>query len=454
MISLLPPGPRGHPILGSIRDIQRENIGTFMTAFAEYGDIVSFRGPLKIDLVVHPDGVKHVMQDNHKNYPRPGKVQRCLATIVGSGLVAAEGPQWVRSRRLAQPAFHSDVLARCGETFTRSAALALDRWEAKQAAGIPIDVKSEMMHLALTNLSLALFESDLGSRLDRIEPAVADLLRFTNRRLTSPIDPYLVPSPQRRNFNKALSTLDSVLYPMVAQRRRTPGGTDLVSRLVDAIDTETGARFSDEQVRDQVSGFFVAGHETVSSALTWTNYLLSLHPDAWRRLKSEVDQVLGDRTPTVDDLPRLGYTTRVLKEAMRLYPPIFVYMRCATSNDTILGYRVPAGQWVVICPYVTHRHPDFWENPEAFDPDRFTAERGAGRPRMAYLPFGGGPRKCIGDSFAMLQMPLVLAMIVQRFRLELLGGTRVVPEPAISLRPRDPVLMRVSPAQSVRAVAV
>ena len=139
---------------------------------------------------------------------------------------------------------------------------------------------------------------------------------------------------------------------------------------------------------------------------------------------------------------------------MRLYPPIFVYMRCATSDDTILGYRVPAGQWVVICPYVTPRHPDFWENPEAFDPDRFTAERSAGRPRMAYLPFGGGPRKCIGDSFAMLQMPLVLAMIVQRFRLELLDGTRVIPEPAISLRPRDPVLMRVSPAQSVRAVAV
>jgi len=190
-----------------------------------------------------------------------------------------------------------------------------------------------------------------------------------------------------------------------------------------------------------VIGFFIAGHETVSSALSWTWYLLSQNPESWRRLRAEVDEVLGGRTPTAEDVPKLDYTTRVLLESMRLYPPIFVLMRCAKEDDEVGGYHVPAGANIVLCAYVTHRHPDFWENPEGFDPDRFTPERSAGIHRMAYFPFSGGPRKCIGNSFAMMQMPIVLAMVTQRFRLNLLPGERAVPEPAISLRPRDPLMM-------------
>jgi len=440
--TLAPPGPRGHPILGSIREIQRDNVGAFMSAFRSYGDIVRFRGPLKIDLVVHPDYVKHVLHEQHKNYPRPSAVQQKLATIVGQGLVAAEGNQWRRSRRLAQPAFHHDRLARFASTITATTAEMLDGWEAHCSDGQPIDVKSQMMHLSLQNLARSLFASDLRTEVDRIEPAVANALQFTHRRMTSPVDPYRVPSRGSRAFTSSLQTINSVLYPMITARRRTGGEGDLVSMLIKAVDEETGESFTDRQIRDEVSGFFVAGHETVSSALTWTCYLLSLNPVSWRRLHDEVEQVLGGRVPTVADLPELTYTTMVLQEAMRLYPPIFVYMRCAAKDDMIGGCLVPAGRWVVVCPYVTHRHPTFWENPEAFDPERFSAERSAGRPRTAYLPFGAGPRKCIGDSFAMMQMPLVMAMIVQRFRLDMVDGLRVRPEPAISLRPRDPVLMR------------
>jgi cytochrome P450 len=443
--TLLPPGPRGHPVLGSIREIQRDNVSAFMEAFRHHGDIVNFRGPLRINLLAHPDYVQHVLRDQHKRYPRPRKVQGCLSTIVGDGLVAAEGTAWLRSRRLTQPAFHRDILRRFGESFTTSTAELLDGWERRARDGEPLDIKSEMMHLSLANLARALFKAEWTYEVSRIEPAVQEALSFTHRRMTSPVDSLKFPSAARARFRGALETINSLLYPMVAERRRDGGGNDLVSLLIDAVDPESGGTFTDEQIRDEVSGFFVAGHETVSTALSWTWYLLSLNPESRRRLQAEVDEVLAGRVPTVDDLPKLTYTTMVLQESMRLYPPIFVYMRCAAQDDVIGGYHIPEGRWVVVCPYVTHRHPEFWDNPEGFEPERFTPENSANRHRMAYLPFGAGPRKCIGDSFAMLQMPLVVAMIAQRFRLDLVEGQQVVPEPAISLRPRDPLMMRLRP---------
>ena len=221
--------------------------------------------------------------------------------------------------------------------------------------------------------------------------------------------------------------------------------------LLDSQDPETGAAITDQQARDEVIGFFIAGHETVSSALTWTFYLLSQNPDCWRKLKAEIDEVLGGRTPTVDDVPNLKYTEYVLLEAMRHYPPIFVLMRRALDDDTVGGYHIPKDSTVVLCAYVTHRHPDFWENPEGFDPDRFTPERATGLPRMAYFPYGGGPRKCIGNTFAALEMPLVVAMVTQRYRLDLVPGQVVFPEPAISLRPRDPLMVTLERAANVMA---
>jgi cytochrome P450 len=439
-----PPGPKGLPIIGSIRDIQNDNIAAFMDAFHAHGDIVRFKGPLPIDLVVHPDYVKRVLMDEHRRYPRPDKVQGCLKTIVGSGLVAAEGSYWRRSRRLAQPAFHHQMLQRFADVFVQGAAETIQRLEPLAGTGESIDVKSAMMHLSMTNLARALFRTDWTNELRQLEPAVAEALRFTNKRLTSPIDPYRLPGFGRKQFNSALSTINSVLYPLIDSRRREGGSADLVSMLIDAIDDESGTGFTDDQIRDEVSGFFVAGHETVSSALTWTWYLLSKNPEVGRRIRDEANAVFGDRTPTVGDLPKLIYTKMVIQESMRLYPPIFVYMRCAAEDDVIGGFGIPKGRWIVVCPYVTHRHPAFWENPEKFDPERFAPGKEKGRHRVAYLPFGAGPRKCIGDSFAMVQMPLVVAMIAQRFRLDLVEGQKVVPEPAISLRPRDPLMMRVS----------
>jgi cytochrome P450 len=419
-----------------------------MTAFHRYGDIVHFRGPLTINLLIHPDYVKHVLQDRHRNYPRPPFVDNKLKTIVGEGLVANEGDVWLRSRRLAQPAFHRQKIAAFGALMTDTTAELLDGWQRLADSGQPFDIKSAMMRLSMTNLAKALFKADWSRHVGALEPAVAIALAQTHRRLTSPIDPQRFPLPSTRKFQQALRTLDELVYAMIADRRRASDDTpDLMTMLINARDEETGGAMTDRQVRDEVIGFLIAGHETVSAALTWTWYLLSLNPEPWRRLRAEVEDVLDGRTPTIDDFPRLEYTTMVLYEAMRLYPPIFVLMRSPLEDDQVGGYDLPAGSNVVLCPYVTHRHPAFWDNPEGFDPERFTPERSANRHRMAYLPFAAGPRKCIGDSFAMMEMALVVAMIAQRFRLDLVPGQTVQPEPAISLRPRDPLLMTLHTVQ-------
>jgi len=437
------PGPRGNLVLGSIRDIQRDNIQTFMDAWREYGDIVHFRGPLTINLVVHPDYVEHVLRHNYKNYPRPDFVADKLKTIVGDGLVGAEGDQWASSRKKAQPAFHPQIVESYASAFVETTNELLDSWSVHADRGNSIDVKSEMMHMSLTNLGKTLFKADWSQQVDIVEPIVAGSLAYTNKRLTSPVDPIRFPLPSTKRFQAGLSVLDEIIYKAIADRRAATDtdATDLVSILLNVRDEETGEGMTDKQIRDEISGFFVAGHETVSSALTWTWYLLSKHPDAWRRVRAEANEVLGDRTPTAADAKALQYINRVLLEAMRLYPPIFVLMRCATEEDEIGGFHVPAGANMVLCPYVTHRHTDFWTNPEAFDPDRFLPERAAGLHRMAYFPFSGGPRKCIGNTFAMLQMPLVVAMVAQRFNLALEPGHEPVIEPAISLRPRDALPM-------------
>jgi cytochrome P450 len=436
------PGPRGHFLLGSIREIQADNVQTFMDGFRDYGGLVHFRGPLKINLAVHPDYVQHVLRDNYKNYPRPEFVASKLRTIVGDGLVGAEGDRWAEARKNSQPAFHPQLGQSYADADAETSLDVLDGWEIHAERGNSIDVKSEMMHLSLTNLGKTLFKSDWSQKVDTVEPIVALALSHTHKRLTSPVDPQRFPLPSTKAFNNGLAELDQIVYDAIEARRRgeDPDVTDLVSILVNVKD-EHGKGLTDEEIRDEIIGFFIAGHETVSSALSWTWYLLSKHPDAWRRVQAEVAEVVGTGVPTAADVKELKYTERVLLESMRLFPPIFVLMRCAKEDDVIGEFEVPAGSNMVLCPYVTHRHTDFWTNPEAFDPDRMLPERAKGFHRYQFFPFSGGPRKCIGNTFAMLQMPIVLAMVAQRFNLALAPGYKPVPEPAISLRPRDAVPM-------------
>ena len=441
-----PPGPRGNLLLGSIPKIRRDNVLAFLDAWGRYGDTVRFRGPLTLYLLAHPDAVKQVLQDNAANYPRPPFVRDRLQAIVGGGLVGAEGAGWVRSRRMAQPAFRRHHLDGYGALFAAATTEVLDAWAANADTGRPIEVKSEMVRVSLANLAASLFRTDWRRDIDRVGPAVGDILAFANSALTSVVDTVRLPLPASRRFARNLALLDEFLYPLIAERRRSPGGQDLVSMLVDTVDEETGARLDDKQVRDETISFFIAGHATIAAALTWTWYLLSTRPECWRRLRAEVDEVLGGRPPAVADLPRLAYTTMVVQEAMRLYPPIYLVLRRALADDEVGGYRIPAGANIALCPYVTHRHPGFWDNPEGFEPERFAPEAARRRHRMAFFPFSGGPRRCIGEGFALLQLPLVVAMVAQRYRLSLLPARPAEVEAAVTLRPRAPLLMRVERA--------
>jgi cytochrome P450 len=265
--------------------------------------------------------------------------------------------------------------------------------------------------------------------------------------------PESVPLPTNRRFLWARETLDRIIYGLIAERRRSDEDTgDLLSMFL-AIRDETGRQLTNVQLRDEIMTLFVAGHETVSTALTWVWYLLSTHPDAAARLRAEVDGVLGGRTPTVPDLPRLEYLGRVIKEALRLYPPLWNIPRMPRVDDAIGGYRIPAGSFLLLSSYVTHHNPAFWENPEGFDPERFTKENSAGRPRYAYFPFSGGPRGCIGFPFANMEMQLVVAMVTQRYRLDLVPGHPVVLSPDISLRSKYGMLMTLHPVQAQHAEA-
>jgi cytochrome P450 len=315
----------------------------------------------------------------------------------------------------------------------------LGNWGSSARSGRTFDVASDVMHLTLDIISRSMFSSDVGDVGGDVEGAVKVTLAHSMRRSQAYFQlPLWLPLPNHRRFLVARRTLDRIVYGFIQGRRRSGVDSgDLLSMLLATHDEETGEGMSDEQIRDEVMTIFLAGHETTALALTWTFYLLSTHPDVAHRHREEVGKVLSGRAPTVDDLPRLPFNRMVVDEAMRLYPPAWIFARMPVSDDVVGGYHLPRGVNVFLSSYITHRHPEFWENPEGFDPERFSPERSAGRPRYAYFPFGGGPRQCIGNNFALMEAQLILATIVQRFRLDLEPGYRPVPKPMITLRVRD-----------------
>jgi cytochrome P450 len=313
----------------------------------------------------------------------------------------------------------------------------------------PLDVYNEMRRLSLDVVTRALFGVKVQEDTRAAGHAFAVLSEALTNHLYSPLfflflHPGL-PTPSNRRARAALRTLDRIVGSIIARRRAqgpVDGEDDLLSLLLHARDEEAdGGGMDDRQVRDEVMTVLLAGHETTAMALSWTWYLLDRHRDVAERLRAEILGALGDRDPTIEDLPRLEGATRVIEEAMRLFPPAWIIMRVAKEEDEIGGYRVAPGTLVMLSPYLTHRAPEVWPDPERFDPDRFTAERSEGRPRFAYFPFAGGPRQCIGSEFAMTEATLVLATIIRRFRLELASRRKVVPQPMITLRPRGGLLM-------------
>ena len=453
-----PPGPGSRPPLDDLRTL-RDGPHAFLLQIAhQYGDIVRYPvGPLTAYLVVHPDGVKHVLQDNARNYSKDTFQYNLLSSITGRGLLTSDGDFWLRQRRLAQPAFHRQRIAGFAGLMTAYAEAMLVRWEGFAARGEPIDVAAEMMHLALQIVCKALFSIEVGGAADELAQATLVVLdHIVGRARTFGMVPQWLPTPANLRYRKALAVLENAVDTTIAHRRRDAGNTaDLLAMLMSARDAETGqgmtvpeaqrSGMTDRQLRDEMMTILIAGHETVASALAWTWYLLATDPTAEAKLHTELAAVLGGRTPGVDDLPDLRYTQAVFEEALRLYPPAWIITRKALADDDIMGYRVPANALVVASPYVTHRQAVFWPDSGAFDPDRFSEARVAGRPRFAYYPFGGGPRLCIGDQFAMTEAKLVIATVARRCRLIPVPGHPIAVEPGVTLRPKHGLLMRIEP---------
>jgi len=436
-----PPGPNPPWPFGIIRQFQGRPLAKMEELVAQYGDAVRFRAILHFYgyIFCHPDHNKHILQDNNKNYTKlPHPSLLLLTPVVGKGLLTSDGDFWRRQRRLAQPAFHRQRIANFATTMTDAAGGMLEKWQDGQA----VNLAEEMMHLTLEIAGKTLFSIDLTREADTVGEAFTAVNEETASLAGKPFAYERLKHVPWWHSSKVIrqntAVLDNVVHKVIAERRQSGvQKDDLLGMLMDARDEETGEGMDDKQLRDEVMTIMLAGHETTAVALSWTLYLLSQHPDVRIRLEQELANVLADgRIPTIADVPQLLYTTMVIEEAMRLYPPAFAIARFGHEPDAIGGYDVPANAVITLSPYLTHRHQDFWEEPLKFDPERFTPERVAERPRYAYMPFGGGPRQCIGSSFAMTEAVLLLAMIASRFQAELQPGHQVEMEPLITLRPK------------------
>jgi cytochrome P450 len=439
------------PLLGNTLDVWRDPIGLMSRAVADHGDIVQLRfGPYRYVVLNHPEAIRHVLVDQPRRYTK-SRNYNGLKLVLGQGLLTSEGDLWRRQRKLAQPAFHHEKLAGFADTMVRCTDAMLLRWSSMSE----LDVHKEMMRLTFRIVAKTLFGVEVEDHAQAMAEALGVVVRFAEHHVESLLPmPTWVPTPGNVRFRRAMRTLDRLVQQIIDERRRSgaPGG-DLLAMLLASRDASTDEPTADALLRDEVMTVVLAGHETTANALTWAWYLLATHPDVAERVRAEVEHVLADRAPGPSDLPRLQTVMHVVQEAMRLYPPVWSFERQAIEDDVVLGYAVPRGTIVGVSPYVLHRSPAWWDAPNQFDPDRFSAERSAGRPRYAYVPFGAGPRVCIGASFAMMEAQIVVAMVARRFALGVESGRAPELELDVTLRPKSGLRMLVSPRASPAATA-
>ena len=436
-----PPGPRGFVPGQTLLAFARDPLRFLTNTSRSYGDVAHFGlGSQSFFLLSHPDYIKDVLVTHNASFMKGRGLQRAKR-LLGEGLLTSENPLHQRQRRLAQPAFHKQRIASYASLMVDYARRhQRERWQDGQT----LNMSQEMMHLTLAIVGKTLFDTDTEREADEVRVALsATMVSFT--RLMMPFAELLdrLPLPSTRRFVHARARLDAIIYRMIDERRKSGADRgDLLSMLIMSQDDEgDGGGMTDEQLRDEAMTIFLAGHETTANALTWTWYLLSQHPEIETRLHEEVDAVLAARPPTFEDLPRLGYTEMVLAEAMRLYPPAWVLGRRALKDYEVAGYRVPAGSIVIMSQYVTHRDERYFPDPLRFDPERWTLEAKEARPQFSYFPFGGGPRRCIGEGFAWMEGILVIAALAQSWRMKLVPGHPIELHPVVTLRPKHGMQM-------------
>ncbi len=430
----LPPGPKGHSILGVMPEFNRDSLG-FIMRCREYGDVVRARFLyVPAYFIYNPADIEEILSTNARNFRKSMSLRsNFFHRLVGNGLVTSEGDFWRRQRRLAQPAFHRQRISSYGEVMVDYATRAIARWR----AGETRDIHPDMMRLTLEIVVKTLFDADVSDDADKVAQILSEVVKpFASQATLKWILDNRLPTPAHRRFHRAVGEIDKIVYRIIAERRSSGYDQgDLLSMLLQAHDDD-GSQMTDKQLRDEVMTLFLAGHETTALVLTWSWYLLAKNPEAERKFHAELDEVLEGRVPQASDLIRLKYTEMIAKEAMRLYPPAYAVGREAIEECEIGGYRVPRHTQIFAFQWATQRDPRYFENPEAFDPDRWTAEFSEKLPKYAYFPFGGGPRQCIGNYFAMMEVILLLATIGRRFKFSLAPEAIVEVWPAIALRPK------------------
>jgi cytochrome P450 len=446
--SILPRSP-GRPLVGQLFDVmQRGMFPLLRDHWLRHGDAFAVQvGTKHIAGFVHPDAAEAVLVTQRDDFTK-GAAYDQMRLLVGDGVLTVEGERWKQQRRTIQPCLTRGFLMGVTDTMVTATAELVDGWERERVGAL--DIYPEMLRLALRILGQTLFSVDLSRNADVSTQAFTVALEALSRRGNALFAPPLGwPTPANLRLRRALQQLDDIVYGMIdarvaAKARGEAGPPDLVSLLLDQRD-ERGQPLERRLVHDEIITVFLAGHETTALALTWTWYLLSLHPEAEAELHDELERVLGGRLPTAEDLPRLQYTKRVLQESMRLLPPVWSNGRDVARDTELCGYPVRRGQFVILLPYFTHRHPALWERPEAFVPARFEPARMEGRHKLAYFPFSAGPRMCVGNHFTMIEAQLALAVIAQRFRFDLRPGHPVEPDYQITMRPRHGMQMLVRP---------
>lgn len=438
-ISVLPPGPKGIPILGSAVPFFKDILGFLKSTASRYGDIAYFQlGTRKIYMLSHPDDIQDVLITNNRNFLKSRALQRAKI-IVGEGLLTSEGETHLRNRRIIQPIFHNRVIPGFAETMVHFTDEFISDWKESSV----IDVHRKMMEITQRIVVKTLFDAELDDSGKLIDSLSYILNQFS--RFLFPFSEYLdkIPIPSNIKCNNALNTIDEYLYKIIQERKSDVNNrNDLLSLLIQQTE-DTGSKnaFNEKQVRDEVVTFYIAGQETTSNALCWTWYLISQNKEVEEKIESEIRTVLGNRLPTYEDLGSLTYIQNTVKESLRMFPPAWVVTRRAINDYRVGEYNIPSGTDIYMSQYVVHYDKRFYDKPEIFNPDRWNNLSGKEIHRFAFFPFGGGPRRCIGEPFAMMEAVLLIATIASKWRMRLAPNFKVEPQPLITLRPKNGLKM-------------
>ncbi len=435
-------GPKSYPLVGHLPAFLRDKLGFLSRCAAQYGEVVKLNIGEPTFLLNNPDDIRYVLVTNPDNFDKTPRMIRGKARqLSGEGLLTSSGAAHLRQRRMLQPVFYRKTIESFAKIMTDTTQQFLVSWK----PGATINIAKAMMELAQRIIVRSVFGADFTDGGGQLAAAITTRRQYLEQVFFSLLPfPEHLPTRIRRNYPEAMRLIDNTIYDAIRARRKNPDeGHDLLSLLLQAR-YDDGTGMTDKQIHEEALILLVTGYETIGEALSWTWYLLAQHPDIASRLLAEVDTVLDGRVPQSEDLLKLGYVGMVLAESMRLYPPTWIFVRMARHEDTLpSGVTIPAGSKLYLCQYVMHRNPRYFPAPDRFDPERFSEQAKKARPQFSYFPFGGGPRLCIGEAFAKMEGVLVMAMIAQRFTLQMIPGQTIVLEPKMTLRSKSGILMTV-----------